>query len=63
MRSRSQQGFTLIELLVYIAILGMAAAAIAFAVGGTTSPEESRRDCFEQNGSKWTEVGGCEWTR
>lgn len=60
MKSRSQQGFTLIELLVVIAIL---AGVVVFAVDGTTSAEQLRRECFEDNGSKWTERGGCEWGR
>lgn len=35
-RNRGQSGFTLIELLIVIAILGILAGVVAFAVGGST---------------------------
>ena len=35
-RARGEEGFTLIELLIVIAILGILAGVVVFAVGGTT---------------------------
>lgn len=72
---RGQSGFTLIELLTAIAIVGIAAAVVVFAVSGDgvhhpadpntvyrPPTDRQRADrCFADGGSSWSRTTGCVW--